>query len=161
MKFLSHYLILILVSIVLTVMVTPVEAKYPISVNPFLYSRTNVSIEYKQRRSNILLKGKQFYDEGRLNQAVQIWEEAIKESKKKGELHNQALGHNYLSGVYQDLGNWEAAKKSVNKALELIQTVDGGLLYAQILNTSGSLQLKTGNHQIALDNWKQSEQIYR
>ena len=81
MKFLSHYLILILVSIVLTVMVTPVEAKYPISVNPFLYSRTNVSIEYKQRRSNILLKGKQFYDEGRLNQAVQIWEEAIKESK--------------------------------------------------------------------------------
>ena len=66
-----------------------------------------------------------------------------------------------MSGVYQDLGNWEAAKKSVNKALELIQTVDGGLLYAQILNTSGSLQLKTGNHQIALDNWKQSEQIYR
>ena len=150
---LTRYLVLILLTFLLTTTVTPVAAKYPISVNPSSLIGTE--------QSNILERGKQFYDEGKLIQAVKVWLEAVKEFEKNGELRNQVLANNYLSVVYQDLGNWEAAKKSVNNALKLVKTVDDGLLYAQILNTSGSLQLKTGNPHTAMETWKQSEEVYR
>lgn len=148
-----RFLILILLTFVLTTTVTPVAAKYPISFKPYLLTHTE--------QSNIILQGKQLYDEGKLTQAAQIWEEAVLLFERKGADRNQVLSYNYLSIVYQDLGNWEAAKKAVNKALELVKTVDDSFLYAQILNTSGNLQLKTGNAQTALDNWKQAEQVYR
>lgn len=149
---LTRYLVLILLTFLLTTTVTPVAAKYPLTVNPSL-TRTE--------QSNILERGKKFYDEGKLNQAVEIWEEAVKEFEKKQELRNQVLANNYLSVVYQDLGKWEAAKKSINNALKLVKQVDDGLLSAQVLNTKGNLELKTGNAQAALDSWQQSEQIYR
>ncbi|MEO1431265.1 MAG: CHAT domain-containing protein [Cyanobacteria bacterium J06633_8] len=149
----KRYIFVILLTFILTTTITPVAAKYPISINPSSVTRV--------KQSNILLRGKQFYDEGKLIQAAQIWKEAVKEFEKKGELRNQILANNYLSVVYQDLGKWEAANTSINNALKLVKTIDDGLLYAQVLNTSGSLQLKRGNAQTALDIWKQSEQIYR
>lgn len=151
---LTRYLILILLTFLLTITVAPVAARYPvsISVNPSL-TRT--------AQSNTLERGKQFYEEGKLIQALKVWSEAVKEFEKRGELRNQVLANNYLSVVYQDLGNWQAAKKSINNALKVIKNIDNGLLYAQILNTNGSLQLKTGNAQIALETWKQSEEVYR
>ncbi|MGB6297131.1 MAG: CHAT domain-containing protein, partial [Rivularia sp. (in: cyanobacteria)] len=148
-----RYIIIILLTFILTTTITPVAAKYPISVNPA--SVTQV------KQLNILVKGKQFYDEGKLNQAAQIWEEAVKEFERKQDLRNQVLANNYLSVVYQDLGKWEAAKTSVNNALKLVKQVDDGLLSAQVLNTKGNLELKTGNPQAALNSWQQSEQIYR
>ncbi|AFY58693.1 hypothetical protein Riv7116_6351 [Rivularia sp. PCC 7116] len=153
MNFLSRYLFLILLTFVLTTIITPVAAKYPFSVNPASVTRV--------KQSNILLRGKQFYDEGKLIQAAQIWEAAVTEFEQEGELRNQVLANNYLGVVYQDLGKWEAATTAINKALELVKTVDDGLLSAQVLNTHGNLELKTGNPQTALDSWEQSEQIYR
>ena len=157
----KRYLVLILLAFLLTTTVTPVVAQSPNSVNSSLPKSTNVITGNKSKQSNILERGKQFYDEGKFTQAAQIWEEAVKEFEKKGELRNQVLAYNYLSIVYQELGNWEAATKAVNQALESVKTVEDGFLYAQILNTSGNLQLKTGNAQTALDSWKQSEQVYR
>ncbi|MEM6403704.1 MAG: tetratricopeptide repeat protein, partial [Cyanobacteria bacterium P01_D01_bin.116] len=148
-----RYIIVILLTFVLTISFTQVAAKHPISVNSS--SITQI------KQSNILETGKQFYDEGKLTQAAQIWEQAVIEFEKKEELGNQVLANNYLSVVYQDLGKWEFAQKSVNQALKLVKEVDDRLLYAQVLNTKGSLELKTGNAQIALDSWKQSEEIYR
>jgi CHAT domain-containing protein len=148
-----RYIIVILLTFLLTSNLTPVAAKYPISVNPASVTRV--------KQSDILLKGKQFYDEGKLTQAAQIWLEAVKEFEKKQELRNQVLANNYLSVVYQDLGEWEAAKKSIKNALKLVKQIDDGLLSAQVLNTKGNLELKTGNPQAALDSWQQSEQIYR
>ncbi|MDY6901423.1 MAG: CHAT domain-containing protein [Cyanobacteriota bacterium] len=133
---------------------TPVAARYPISLNP-------ASLIATEQSSVLLERGKQLYDEGKLTQAAQIWKSAVKEFEKKQELRNQVLAHNYLSVVYQDLGKWEAAKTSINNALKLVKKVDDELLYGQVLNTKGSLDLKTGNAQTALDSWQQSEQIYR
>ena len=156
-----RYLLLALLTFVFATTIEPVVAQMQTSLNPFVASRVNVNAADKLKQPDMLLEGKRLYEQGKLTQAAQIWEKALSIFEKKEELRNQALSYNYLSVVYQDLGNWQAAKESVNKALELIKTVDGGLLYAQILNTNGSLQLKTGNHQTALDSWKQSEQIYR
>ncbi|MEL7243631.1 MAG: CHAT domain-containing protein [Cyanobacteria bacterium J06573_2] len=143
MKF-YRYIITIVLTFVLTINLTPVAAKYPISIN-----------------SASVTRGKQFYDEGKLIQAAQIWEKALIELKKNRELRNQVLANNYLSVVYQDLGKWEFAQKSIFQALNLVKEVDDKLLFAQVLNTKGSLELKTGNAQTALDSWKQSEEIYR
>lgn len=154
MNHLSRYLVLILLTFVLTTTITPVAARYPISVNPSSLTSTE--------QSNILLeRGKQLYEEGKLIQAVEVWQSALSEFERKGKLRLAALIYNYLSIVYQDLGKWEAAKKSINNALKLVKTIDDGLLYAQILNTNGSLELKTGNTETALDIWQQSEEVYR
>lgn len=153
MKYLYRYLFLILLGLVLTTTITPVTAKHPISLNQSLIATEN--------SSTLLSQGKQFYDEGKLTQAAQIWEQAAKKFEKNADLRNQVLANNYLSVVYQDLGKWEFAQKSVNRALELVKQLDDGLLSAQVLNTKGSLELKTGNAQTALDTWKQSEEIYR
>ena len=153
MKFLYRYLVLILLGLILTTTITPVAAKYPISLNPSLIAT--------EKSSTLLEQGKQLYNQGKLNQAAQVWEKAVIEFERKGKLRNQVLANNYLSIVYQDLGKWDFAQKSVNQALKLVKEVDDRLLYAQVLNTKGSLELKTGNAQTALDSWKQSEQIYR
>ncbi|MEO0684996.1 MAG: tetratricopeptide repeat protein [Cyanobacteria bacterium J06649_11] len=156
-----RYLLLALLTFVFATTIEPVVAQMQTSLNPLVTSRVNVNAGYTLKQSDMLLEGKGFYEAGRLVEATQVWEKALSTYQRKGELRNQVLVYNYLSVAYQDLGDWQAAKKSVSKALELIKTVDDGLLYAQVLNTSGSLQLKTGNPQIALDSWKQSEQIYR
>ena len=153
MKFLYRYLVLILLALVLTTTITPVAAKYPISLNPSLIAT--------EKSSMLLEQGKQLYDQGKLNQAAQVWEKAVIEFERKGKLRNQVLANNYLSVVYQDLGKWEVANTSINQALKLVKEVDDRLLYAQVLNTKGSLELKRGNAQTALNTWKQSEQIYR
>lgn len=155
-------LVLIVLTFFLTTTVTPVVAKNPISVDSSLLRRINVNGEDKSKQSNILLqRGKQFYSEGKLTQAARIWEEAALEFERRGEKRNQVLSYNYLSIVYQDLGNWQGAKKSISQALNLLEIINDSLLRAKVLNTNGSLQLKTGNAQTALDSWKQAEEIYR
>ncbi|MEO1373892.1 MAG: CHAT domain-containing protein [Cyanobacteria bacterium J06635_10] len=164
----KRFLVLILLTFLLTTTISPVAAKYVISDRTILLASRGLQgrdgvlgDEKSTRSSTIIEQGKQLYDRGKLTEAAQIWLSAAKTFGRKGELYNQALSYNYLSVVYQDLGKWEAAQKAINNALKLLKTLDDGLLTARVLNTSGSLQLKTGNAQTALDTWKQAEKVYR
>lgn len=158
---LKRFLVLILLTFVLITTVTPVAAKYPISLSPYLFTHGESAGDKSKQPSNLLQRGKQFYEAGKLTQAALIWEEAAKSFGRKGELRNLALSYNYLSVVYQDLGNWSAATLAVNRALKLLDKINDSSLEAQVHNTQGSLLLKTGNAQTALDTWKQAEKIYR
>ncbi|MEM7712294.1 MAG: CHAT domain-containing protein [Cyanobacteria bacterium P01_A01_bin.68] len=148
-----RFIALMLLTFVLTIGILPVEAQSSTSIVPY-WTRTGES-------SIFLQKGKQLYEEGKLNQAVEVLEMDVKEFEKKRELGNQARAYNYLSITYQDLGNWEAAKKAINQALILVEKVDDSFLYAQVLNTQGSLHFKTGNTETALNTWKEAEKVYR
>ncbi len=139
-----RYLIILILTLMLIVTVTPVPAKYPISSNP-----------------SLLEQGNMLYNQGNLAEAAQIWEQATKSFKKTGEKRALALSYNYLAIVYQDLGNWSAATTNINQALKLGKTIDDPLLYAQILNTQGSLQLNITNPETALETWQLTEKTYR
>jgi CHAT domain-containing protein len=112
-----------------------------------------------------LQQGRQLYEAGQLAAAVQIWQQAEAEYQRQGDASNRALVLNYLSSAYQDLGDWEAARSSVDRSLELLAAITQPTarevgIRAQALNTQGSLQLALGQTEMALETWQQAEAEY-
>lgn len=141
------HLILTLLIFFLITTVLPATAQYSLSPT--------------QSPITLLEQGKQLYDAGKLVQAAQIWSQAAQIFQQIKQQHYQALNYNYLAIAYQDLGKWEAARSLITKAENILKTVDDSFLYAQVLNTQGSLQFNTGQPELALETWQQSEKIYR
>ncbi len=118
-----------------------------------------------QTASDPLQQGKQLYEAGQLAAAVQVWQQAQAQYQRQGDASNQALVLNYLSSAYQDLGDWDAAKLSVDRSLELLTamvqpTAREVGIRAQALNAQGSLQLALGQPEVALETWQQAEAEY-
>ncbi len=137
-------LILVLLTFLLIITISPAYSEYP-----------------AHQQSSLLEQGKQLYDAGKFEKGAQIWEQAVKVFQQKGEQRNQALTYNYLAIVYQDLGKWEAAQKAIAQAQNLLKVVNDSLLSAQVLNTQGSFQFNRGNSEAALSTWSQAEKRYR
>ncbi|MEH2067214.1 MAG: CHAT domain-containing protein [Nostoc sp.] len=119
------------------------------------------SISPTQSQVILLEQGKQLYDAGKLAQAAQVWEQAAQIFQQTKQQHYQVLSYNYLAIVYQDLGKWSAARSLLTQAQNILKTIDDSFLYAQVLNTQGSLELNTGQPEIALETWQQAEKTYR
>ncbi|MEH2084017.1 MAG: CHAT domain-containing protein [Nostoc sp.] len=119
------------------------------------------SISRTQSQVILLEQGKQLYDAGKLVEAAQIWSQAAQIFQQSKQQHYQVLSYNYLAIVYQDLGKWSAARSLLTQAENILKTVDDSFLYAQVLNTQGSLQFNTGQPELALETWQQAEKIYR
>ncbi|MEM9273272.1 MAG: CHAT domain-containing protein [Cyanobacteria bacterium P01_F01_bin.143] len=121
--------------------------------------------------SNLLQQGKQLYDRGQFAAAAEIWQQAQQKYSQTQEIANLIHSNNYLAAVYQELGHWEQAQNAIADNLDLIarsqkpisrrQVNNYPLLQAQTFNTQGSLQLKQGNGEAALETWQQAEAIYR
>ncbi len=119
--------------------------------------------------SHFLVKGKAAYELGRFAEAEKYWEQALQYYQQVEDVPHQALSLNYLSLVFQELGQWKQAEKSINQSINLIQeygsdknstsNVQG--IMAQVLNTQGNLQLTLGKEEMALDSWQQAERYYR
>jgi CHAT domain-containing protein len=113
--------------------------------------------------SDLLEQGKQFYEGERYQDAIAIWQEAISDFEKQGDVIGQAGALNHLSLAYQALGQWQQAKGAIDKSLNLLQrspTKETKTL-AQALNIQGYLQSRTGQTQAALESWQQAEATYR
>lgn len=145
-----------------------ISQKAPLRRLPRLVNSQNTTVNSSVA---LLKQGKQFYDQGQFTLAAKTWEKALEELKQLKELYNQALCYNYLAIVYQDLGKWEAAQNAITQSLEILNhsqqvgkipaSGDSVLLFAQVFNTQGSLQLHTGHPEVALETWKQAEVHYR
>jgi CHAT domain-containing protein len=105
--------------------------------------------------------GKQRYDAGQFTAAAQAWEQLKEQYLEQNDIYHLALLQNYLAIVYQDLGEWQKAEVAIAQAQDLLPSLNQPFLQAQLLNTQGSLQLNTGNPQLALETWTASEAIYR
>ncbi|MDF5707301.1 MAG: CHAT domain-containing protein [Nostoc sp. S4] len=119
------------------------------------------SVSRTQSQVILLEQGKQLYDAGKLVEAAQIWSQAAQIFQQSKQQHYQVLSYNYLAIVYQDLGKWSAARSLITQAENILKAVDDSFLYAQVLNTQGSLQFNTGQPELALETWQQAEKIYR
>jgi CHAT domain-containing protein len=115
--------------------------------------------------SNPLQLGKQYYQAGQFFEAVNAWKQAVETYRSQGEIANQIQAFNYLSLAYQELGDLSKANEAIDASLSLLNgleqlTSNQLLLFAQAVNTQGSLQLLQGHTETALDTWKHAEELY-
>ncbi len=118
------------------------------------------------RREEItgLDEGRRFYQAGRFAEAVEVWDRTANGYQQKGDRLNQSLALNYLSLAYQELGKWEPAQQAIAQSLSLLDESREGIsqqIFAQVLNSRGSLQLSQGEAEAALESWKQAAAVYQ
>lgn len=105
-----------------------------------------------------LIQGKKYYDRGQYSEALQSWKQVVNQDE---DIENKIIGYNYQAIAYQDLRQWEKAEKAISSALNILETNDNSFLYAQVLNTKGSLEYKIGEVESAWNTWAKTEAIYR
>jgi CHAT domain-containing protein len=148
-----------LLSLLLAIAGVPAIAQLP--------TPTIVSQEPSQlaNPSNPLQLGKQYYQAGQFFEAVNAWKQAVETYRSQGEIANHIQSLNYLSLAYQELGDLSKANETIDVSLSLLNgleqlTSNQLLLFAQAVNTQGSLQLLQGHTEAALDTWKHAEELY-
>ncbi|BAZ08274.1 TPR repeat protein [Calothrix sp. NIES-4071] len=145
------YLSLCFLSLCLVFAITPVKASLR-AITPVVSSYTN-----------LLEQGRNLYSVGRFVEAVTAWEMAAQRYRTQGDRLNEALSLSYLSLALQELNQWETAEKFIKQSLKILQTVKpsaDALVWAKILNTQGSLQLRTGKAEIAITTWEKAQKYY-
>ena len=113
----------------------------------------------------LLQQGKELYKTGQFFAAANLWQQSAQSYGEEGAILNQAQALNYLSLAYQELGQWEQAKTTIETSLKLLPSFDqleirGMAILAQALNTKGSLEIAGGETETALETWKQAEAAY-
>lgn len=139
-----------------------VAAVFPVAAQ---HSHIASTEQHTAEPSTQLEQGKTLYQAEQFSAAAAIWQQAAQNYAAQGDRLNQALCLNYLSLAYQDLGQWQEAERAISRSLELITnnqqlTANNKLIFAQALNTKGSLQLAMGTAEAALETWKQAETSY-
>ncbi|WP_427156942.1 CHAT domain-containing protein [Aliinostoc sp. HNIBRCY26] len=144
-----NFLLLVLITILICVLVTPVFANIPQKI-----------IINQDSQSNIV-ESQKLYESGRFAEAVQILQQAIQEYQRQGDSFKQAVALSNLSLAYQQLGDWQQAELAITTSLELQKNHSQNLaVLAQTLDIQGRLQILTGKPELALITWKQTEDIY-
>ncbi len=131
----------------------------------FYPSQAQVAQTLAQTPEARLTEGRNLYQIGQFSAAVSLWQQAARDYELQGEIFNQALSLNYLSSAYQKLGEWQQAEAAISSSLRLLQNQGelnqrGLAIFAQALNTQGSLQLAQGQTQQALETWIKAESVY-
>ncbi|MEA5581877.1 CHAT domain-containing protein [Nodularia harveyana UHCC-0300] len=142
---LINFCLLVLLSVSICIVVTPVWGKVSIS-----NSQTKIA------------EGQILYDGGRFADAVAVLQEAVAEYQQQGNTLKQAVALSNLSLTYQQLGDWEKAQLAITTSLDLQGNKDNNNLgvLAQSLDIQGRLQLLTGNPEASLTTWQKTEDIY-
>ncbi|BAZ40843.1 TPR repeat protein [Calothrix sp. NIES-4101] len=166
------YVSLSIFSLCLAFTIAPVKASSPSGLNsvprqqtsPVNVSAIESSVISVSQSTNLLEEGRKFYGLGRFNEAVTAWQTAVQKYQATGDRLNQALGLSYLSLAQQELNQWEAAQKSIEQSIKLLQTTKpsaDAIVWAQTLNTQANLQLRTGKAETAIATWQQAQKYYQ
>jgi tetratricopeptide (TPR) repeat protein len=105
------------------------------------------------------------YERGRLPDAISLLQQAITKYRSQGDVIGEAIALRNLALVYQQLGDWKQAEKTIADAIkslpEITEEIEYRRLLAQALDVRGQIQLSLSRSQQALDTWKQAAQIYQ
>ncbi|GAB4545019.1 MAG: hypothetical protein Tsb0014_39130 [Pleurocapsa sp.] len=115
---------------------------------------------------NLLQQGRVAYERGRYAEATAIWERAGKNNENLLNNLDQALIYSYLSLSNHKQGNLTAAENYIHQSLKILtsqpELKNNSLkIYAQALNTQGTIQLTTGKAESAYQSWQQAADIYQ
>ena len=110
-------------------------------------------------------EAEKLYQQNRFSEAIDLLSAVIKQYRARGDLVGSAIATRNLALIYQKLGEWSQAEKTLTKAEEIIATIDSepekSQLLAQILEVRGQIELSLGQAQTALDTWKRATSLYR
>lgn len=102
------------------------------------------------------------YQQGQLDNAIALWEKLAQTYQKQEETVKKSQILSYLALAYQQKGEWQKAEMAIAKSLKLVENdVNSRLVFAEAMNTLGTLQLAKGQAQQALKSWQQATQIYQ
>ena len=112
-------------------------------------------------------QGREFYAKGQFNQAAAAWREAVLAYESQGDGLHQAMTLTYLCLAYQRMEQWSEAEDAIATSLSLLDTQqnigdpsDRSLIYAQVLNARGHLELALGQPEAALETWQLAAKTY-
>lgn len=109
-------------------------------------------------------QGRQWYQQGDINQAIAIWLNLFKGYQEEGDTLSQGRVSSYLALAYSQLGQWEQADRFINTSLALLQSQsqDNQTLpiLAEALNIQGTLLLAKGSPLAALSSWEIATETY-
>jgi len=114
-----------------------------------------------QSAEDSLTLGKQRYDAGLLSEALEAWSQAATQFARQHQPLAQAAALRYLAIAHQDLGDLSAAEIFSNQAWAIVQSQPRTLLFAQVLNTQGTIQLSQGKARNAHATFRQAEVSYQ
>jgi CHAT domain-containing protein len=110
---------------------------------------------------DFLDRSQQLYQSGDYPAAIKSLEKSIEIYRSRGDNLRQAMSLSNLALVYQELGEWDGANRSIAASLKLLQNrFDRSSILAQTLEIQGRLQFAQGQTEAALGTWDRSEQLY-
>jgi CHAT domain-containing protein len=115
--------------------------------------------------AKLLSEGKSFYERGSFSEAIERWERAAKDYELQNDRSGQALSLSYLSLAYQEMGELEKAQKAIDRSIDLLKKqpqleANSTAILAKALNARGSIELRKGQTEAALETWQEAEKNY-
>ena len=105
---------------------------------------------------------KKQYQQGHLEKAIALWENIAQNYQQQGKTVNQAEVLSYLALAYQQQGEWQKSEKAIASSLELVENDGNGKkVFAESLNTLGTLQLAKGQTEEALKSWQKATLLFQ
>ncbi|BAY29254.1 hypothetical protein NIES2107_10950 [Nostoc carneum NIES-2107] len=113
---------------------------------------------------SLIQSAKQYYDAGQFSTAAQLLQQALQIYQTSADIPHQAQALSLMSLVQQKLGNWQAAKATIDSSLNLLEKLPSdqefNRLRAQVLNSLGHWQLAQGQTEAAVSIWEKAEKFY-
>lgn len=131
-------------------------------------ARVSLSTPIVQTQNNslqLIEEAQQQYQEKKFSEAAIIWQQTADIFATKGDKLNQGMALSNLSLTYQQLGQWDEARKTINKSIFLLKHLKKNPVQQRILAASldikGQLQLSLGEAANALNTWQEGTKIYQ
>lgn len=130
----------------------------------WLQRPTIVSATDNQAIQVIEQEAQQLYQQNEYFQAIDLLKTAIKRYQRQGDISGAIVARRNLALIYQKLGQWQQANKTLAKAEKFIARIehqpDKNLLLAQVLEVRGQVDFSLGRSQSALEIWRKATVLY-
>ena len=165
LKSISLSLLLAIITALLITIFSPVSAQEKLeNIKNIKSNSSQTSLIANNKTSNPQIQfeqGKTLFEKAEFAKAAEVWQDAADGFEHQGDKINQAWSLSLVSLALQNLGELQQAQTAIDKSLSLLQNQKRNTeVLAVALNTQGSLKLKMGQANEALEAWKQAERIY-
>ena len=104
--------------------------------------------------SQSLERGTAFYEQGKFTEAVSEWSDARTMYQQKGNIQGALSSQVLLAQAYQELGQYENARQTLESALQQSREVGTPVLSAKILEGLGNISFGLGKRRAAIRYFK-------
>ena len=120
----------------------------------------------KNNNSELLeQQAKELYKTGILTEAIPLLKKAIDRYRRQEKVIKEATATRNLALIYQQLGQWEQTKKTINSIDNLLPKItserERKKIIAQTLEVRGQLELSLNQADVALATWQEAATNYQ